>query len=80
MALCVPIWLGQRKKYHDCRGEEDFGHFVAESIASGIPAGYFENIEPKGPLASFDMTEAWVEHPYSEGVALIGHAPEGSFQ
>jgi menaquinone-9 beta-reductase len=60
------------------QGEEDFGHFVAESISSGIPADYFEDAEPKGPLASFDMTETWVEHPYREGVALIGDAAGSS--
>jgi 2-polyprenyl-6-methoxyphenol hydroxylase-like FAD-dependent oxidoreductase len=60
------------------QGEEDFGRFVAESISSGIPAAYFENAEPKGPLASFDMTETWVEHPYREGVALIGDAAGSS--
>lgn len=60
------------------QGEEDFGRFVAESVACGIPASYFENTEPKGPLASFDMTETWVDHPYKEGIALIGDAAGSS--
>jgi 2-polyprenyl-6-methoxyphenol hydroxylase-like FAD-dependent oxidoreductase len=60
------------------QGEEDFGRFVAESISSGIPARYFENAEPKGPLGSFDMTETSVEHPYRAGIALIGDAAGSS--
>ena len=31
-----------------------------------------------GPLASFDMTETWVEHPYRDGVVLIGDAAGSS--
>jgi menaquinone-9 beta-reductase len=27
-----------------------------------------------GPLATFDADDSWVEHPYKEGVALVGHA------
>jgi menaquinone-9 beta-reductase len=27
-----------------------------------------------GPLASFDVSESWVEHPYRDGVVLVGDA------
>jgi 2-polyprenyl-6-methoxyphenol hydroxylase-like FAD-dependent oxidoreductase len=27
-----------------------------------------------GPLTSFDVSDAWVEHPYRQGVALVGDA------
>ncbi|MBV8359583.1 MAG: FAD-dependent monooxygenase [Deltaproteobacteria bacterium] len=60
------------------QGERDFGRFVAESISCGMPADYFENAEAHGPLASFDLTETWVEHPYQDGVALIGDAAGAS--
>jgi 2-polyprenyl-6-methoxyphenol hydroxylase-like FAD-dependent oxidoreductase len=60
------------------QGATDFGRFIAESKSTGIPADYFVDIEPHGPLASFDMTETWVEHPYRDGVALIGEAAGAS--
>jgi 2-polyprenyl-6-methoxyphenol hydroxylase-like FAD-dependent oxidoreductase len=31
-----------------------------------------------GPLASFDMTETWVDHPYRDGLAMIGDAAGAS--
>ena len=33
-----------------------------------------DGAEPRGPLASFDLTETWIDHPYRDGVALIGDA------
>jgi 2-polyprenyl-6-methoxyphenol hydroxylase-like FAD-dependent oxidoreductase len=60
------------------QGESDFGRFVAESVSCGMPADYFANAEACGPLASFDLTETWVEHRYREGVALIGDAASAS--
>jgi menaquinone-9 beta-reductase len=30
--------------------------------------------ESIGPLASFDVSDTWVEHPYRDGVALLGDA------
>src|SRR5215469_11823253 len=60
------------------QGESDFGRFVAEFVSCGMPADYFANAEARGPLASFDLTETWVEHPYREGVALIGDAAGAS--
>jgi len=60
------------------QGNSDFGRFIAESVSTGLPADYFEGAEPHGPLASFDMTETWVDHPYRDGVALIGDAAGSS--
>jgi 2-polyprenyl-6-methoxyphenol hydroxylase-like FAD-dependent oxidoreductase len=31
-----------------------------------------------GPLATFDATDNWVEHPYANGVAPIGDAASTS--
>jgi 2-polyprenyl-6-methoxyphenol hydroxylase-like FAD-dependent oxidoreductase len=41
-------------------------------------ARYFDGAEPRGPLPSFDLTETWVNHPYRDGVALIGDAAGAS--
>ena len=39
-----------------------------------MPAKNYAGARPVAPLASFDMTEHWVDHPYRDGIALIGDA------
>jgi menaquinone-9 beta-reductase len=56
------------------QGMGDAGRFIDESVRSGLPQEVFNGVRPVGPLASFDMTETWVEHPYRDGLALIGDA------
>ena len=57
------------------QGEEDLGLFLAGSEkASPMVASTFANAKVCGPLASFDTNDSWVEHPYRDGVALIGDA------
>jgi len=53
-------------------GKGDFKHFIAQAIRIGCPAEIFEKAQIVGPLATFDTTDRWVEHPYRNGVALIG--------
>lgn len=68
-------------------GEKDVGRLQGESAISGftracgqtgISAETYADARPVGPLASFDMTESWVEHPYREGLALLGDAAGSS--
>ena len=35
---------------------------------------YFAGAKSVGPLASFDASDEWVEHPYRDGVVLVGDA------
>jgi 2-polyprenyl-6-methoxyphenol hydroxylase-like FAD-dependent oxidoreductase len=56
------------------QGETDVPRFIAESIRVGIPEQHFAGARALAPLASFDMTEHWVDHPYRDGFALIGDA------
>jgi 2-polyprenyl-6-methoxyphenol hydroxylase-like FAD-dependent oxidoreductase len=37
-------------------------------------ADYFADAKSIGPLASFDASDKWVEHPYRDGVVLVGDA------
>jgi menaquinone-9 beta-reductase len=57
------------------QGESMLPLFVSES-AKGYPpiADFCANAKSIGPLASFDASDTWVEHPYRDGVALIGDA------
>jgi len=56
------------------QGEADVPRFIAESIHAGIPEQHFAGARALEPLASFDMTEHWIDHPYRDGFALIGDA------
>ena len=57
------------------QGEQALPRFL-ESSRQTTPFSHFYDgaIRAIGPLASFPCDEDWVEHPYSNGVALIGDA------
>jgi len=63
-----------RERDHRFQGAEDLPHFVEESVKAGVPAEWYSRLEPIGPLATFDGTNNWVNHPYRDGIALIGDA------
>lgn len=56
-------------------GHEKLGTFLAESkkIAPSVAEAYAD-VESVGPLATFEGTESWVDHPYRDSVVLIGDA------
>jgi 2-polyprenyl-6-methoxyphenol hydroxylase-like FAD-dependent oxidoreductase len=60
------------------QGRRDVPRFIEQAVATGMPAEYFDGAEAAGPLATFDGADSWVEHPYSEGVALVGDAAASS--
>ena len=60
------------------QGEKELPRFIEDAVGSGMPAELFKNAKPEGPLATFDGADAWVDHPYKEGVALIGDAAASS--
>jgi menaquinone-9 beta-reductase len=57
------------------QGGDKLGTFLAESkrVAPALSEAYAE-VKSVGPLATFDVSESWVDHPYREGVALLGDA------
>lgn len=57
------------------QGESMLGVFVGETPkAFAALADYYAQARCIGPLASFDVSDSWVEHPYRDGVALVGDA------
>ena len=56
------------------QGDSDVRRFIEASVAAGGPPECYEGAVPSGPLATFDAADTWVEHPYREGVVLIGDA------
>ncbi len=56
-------------------GSDQLSSFICESQKVFPPlADAFANVKSIGPLASFDVSPSWVDHPYRGGVALLGDA------
>jgi 2-polyprenyl-6-methoxyphenol hydroxylase-like FAD-dependent oxidoreductase len=64
----------QRDTNRRLQGTADLPRFVSESVRAGAVAEWYSEMKPLGPLATFDGANVWVEHPYQEGVVLIGDA------
>jgi menaquinone-9 beta-reductase len=57
------------------QGESMLSLFICESAKAYTPiADYYADAKSIGPLASFDVSDCWVEHPYRDGVVLVGDA------
>jgi menaquinone-9 beta-reductase len=74
------VYLGTFKQdgFRPHSGRHALPDLLAASIAAGAPAAWWEDARAVGPLASFDGADSWVEHPYRDGVALIGDAAASS--
>lgn len=71
----VRAYLGYpRAAGHRLAKAHDLPRFVAESMRTGVPAGFYAEARVAGPMASFASADAWVEHPYRDGVVLLGDA------
>ena len=55
-------------------GASGFSQFLAGARVAGVPDDIFGSTTVSGPLATFSGATNWVEHPYRNGVALIGDA------
>jgi 2-polyprenyl-6-methoxyphenol hydroxylase-like FAD-dependent oxidoreductase len=56
------------------QGDRDVPRFLEEAARAGAPPALFARARPAGPLASFEAADSWVDHPYRDGVALVGDA------
>lgn len=57
------------------QGGDKLGEFFAQSQkVAPIFADCYVQAKSLGPLAAFDAGYVWVDHPYRQGVALIGEA------
>ena len=65
-----PTTMGYR-----LQGESMLNLFIREAAKGYAPmADYLADAKSIGPLASFDASDKWVEHPYRDGVVLVGDA------
>jgi len=60
------------------QGEGDTARFFEESNRTGLPQEFLTGAQPAGPLATFSGADTWVDHPYANGVALMGDAAASS--
>jgi len=68
--LIYPKTVGYR-----LQGDTMLQQFISESPrAYPRLAEYYAEAKSIGPLASFDASDSWVEHPYRDGVVLVGDA------
>lgn len=59
-------------------GPRDAQAFIAACRATNAPEGWYDAVAQDGPLASFEGASSWVDHPYRDGIALIGDAAGSS--
>jgi 2-polyprenyl-6-methoxyphenol hydroxylase-like FAD-dependent oxidoreductase len=60
------------------QGAADLPRFVEECKKSGADAALYLNAHPIGPLATFGCAHSWVDHPFRDGVALLGDTATSS--
>ena len=82
-AVLIPLGNGRFRAYliypktvgYRLQGESMLRLFTSESPKVYPPlAEYYSEAKSIGPLASFDASDSWVEHPYRDGVVLVGDA------
>lgn len=85
-ALIVPTGQGRSRAYLVLRtgehrrlqGSGDFAAFIDQCVASGANPEWYSGAQAIGPLAMFEGADNWIDHPYRDGVALIGDAAAAS--
>jgi 2-polyprenyl-6-methoxyphenol hydroxylase-like FAD-dependent oxidoreductase len=69
--------------YHDAaqprfQGPGDLTRFVEGCKKTGANEALFVDVKQVGPLATFSCAHSWVDHPYRDGVALLGDSATSS--
>jgi 2-polyprenyl-6-methoxyphenol hydroxylase-like FAD-dependent oxidoreductase len=69
--------------YHDAtqarfQGLGDLARFVEGCKKTGANTALFEDVRQAGPLATFGCAHSWVDHPFRDGVALLGDSAASS--
>jgi 2-polyprenyl-6-methoxyphenol hydroxylase-like FAD-dependent oxidoreductase len=52
--------------------------FIQESYELGVAQKVYAQATPFGILATIDLTDRWVDHPYRNSIALVGDAAGAS--
>lgn len=86
LAIVIPQGNGRARIYlcyHDqtqarFQGTRDVARFFDGCKKTGANAALFEGIKQAGPLATFSSAHSWVDHPFRDGVALVGDSASSS--
>ena len=86
LAIVIPQGGGRARMYlcyHDAtqaryQGPGDVAKFFDGCKKTGANAALFVGVKPIGPLATFSCAHSWVDHPYRDGVALVGDSATSS--
>jgi 2-polyprenyl-6-methoxyphenol hydroxylase-like FAD-dependent oxidoreductase len=65
---------GRRTEQRALTGPEDLADLADYCVQTGVPRKWFDHAHLVGPLATFEGADVWVEHPYKDGLVLIGDA------
>lgn len=85
LGIASPIFPQGNKRarlYHATRvdqgaghsGEKDLPAFLEGCERAGVDASLLKSARYSGPLATFKGAATWIDHPYKNGVALVGDA------
>ncbi|MGP8269632.1 MAG: FAD-dependent oxidoreductase [Terracidiphilus sp.] len=75
----VRMYLCYHDKAHPrFQGVGDLKRFIEGCVTSGANGDYFKQASQIGPLATFSCAHSWVEHPYRDGIALLGDTATSS--
>jgi 2-polyprenyl-6-methoxyphenol hydroxylase-like FAD-dependent oxidoreductase len=84
-AVIFPQGRGRARTYFCChtsqprhQGIGDLARYVENCKRVGMNSEFYDGAKAAGPLATFDGAETWVEHPYRDGVVLVGDAAAAS--
>ncbi len=59
-------------------GAADFPAALDAIRRAGVPADWLDGARLAGPLATFDGSHRWIDHPHVRGVVLVGDAAAAS--
>jgi len=85
--LVVPIgqqrfrsYLMYRKRgsHRHLSGSGQSAAFIQACLQTGVSETWYAGAELAGPLAEFEGADTWVDHPYHDGVVLVGDAAAAS--
>ncbi|HKB09759.1 MAG TPA: FAD-dependent monooxygenase [Vicinamibacterales bacterium] len=63
---------------HRLQGDADVPRFIEECARTNFAPELYRGARAAGPLASFNAADTWVDHPYADGIALMGDAAASS--
>jgi 2-polyprenyl-6-methoxyphenol hydroxylase-like FAD-dependent oxidoreductase len=65
---------GRRAEHRALSGPADVSDFSNYCAETGVPREWLDRAHLVGPLATFEGADVWVDHPYNDGLVLVGDA------